>query len=60
MNPVAPGNFSEKVVFFSATHTVWTLIYHEFKDTLEEKYLKRVSFKAISHYFRVYSLEGFI
>ena len=47
-------------VFFSATHTVWTLIYHEFKDTFEEKYLKRVSFKTISHYFRVYSLEGFI
>ena len=36
-------------VFFPATHTVWTLIYHEFKDTFEEKYLKRVSFKTISH-----------
>ena len=32
-------------VFFSAIHTVWTLwscIYHEFKDTLEEKWLKWV------------------
>ena len=46
--------------FFSAIHAVWSLwswIYHEFKEILRKLSLSEY-FKAISLYFRVYSLSG--
>ena len=48
------------IAFYFAIHAVWSLwscTYHEFKEILRKISLNEY-FKAISHYFPVYSLSG--
>ena len=50
-------------VVFSAIHSVWTLcscIYQQFKDTMEEKYLKRVFQNHLALFPRLFTIKLYV